>query len=121
MLNTRDRISTLRIIGRTPRPKLQLRSPRIRMVTPKTNFSVSADVLVLIDAVSDHEPIGNLRVEIQIDRTTLISAKYSLLSGYYGAIWDCSGERAGTTHTLIAKVVDSNGNSKSTLTTVSVG
>jgi len=51
------------------------------MVTPGTNFKVSGDVFVLVDAVSDHETIGNLSVEIQVDGTALISAKYSPLSG----------------------------------------
>jgi hypothetical protein len=121
MLNTRDRISAIRGNTAVAPSKPKVRSPRIRMVTPGTNFKVSGDMFVLIDAISDHETIGNLRVEIQVDGTTLISAKYSPLSGYYGAIWDSSTEKSGTMHTLIAKVTDSAGNSRSALTSVRVG
>ena len=121
MLNTRDRISTLRGNSAVAPTRPKVRSPRVRMVTPGTNFKVSGDVFVLVDAVSDHETVGKLRVELQVDGTTLISAKYSPLSGYYGAIWDSSTKKSGSMHTLIAKVTDSAGNSRSTLTSVRVG
>ncbi|MBC8453298.1 MAG: hypothetical protein H8D69_02355 [Chloroflexi bacterium] len=77
-------------------------------------------MFILIDAVSDHEPVGDLDVEIQVDGTTLLVAKYSSLSGYYGAIWHSSAEKPGTMHTLIAKATDSAGNTKSALVAVSV-
>ncbi|MBN4064799.1 hypothetical protein JYU04_03585 [Dehalococcoides mccartyi] len=120
MLNTRDQVLTRRGSGpATALPKT--RSPRIRLVTPRPNFLVGGDVFILVDAISDHEPVADLKVEIQIDGATLISAKYSPLSGYYGAIWDCSGEQAGSMHTLIARVTDTAGNSRTALATVSVG
>jgi len=121
MLNTRDRISSLRGKSSAVTSHPKVRSPRIRMVTPGTDFQVGGDVFVLIDAVSDHETVGKLRVEVLVDGTTLIAAKYSRSSGYYGAIWDSSEATAGSRHTLIAKVTDSAGNTKSTLTTVLVG
>ena len=122
MLNTRDRIPTIRGGSRPVlRTGLKTRSPRVRLVTPRVNFSVHGDVFVLIDAKSDHEPIGGLTVEVQIDEDVLIAAKYSPHSGYYGAIWDSSGASVGTMHRLVVKVTDSDGNSKSTFTTVAVG
>ena len=122
MLNTRDRISTI-CGGSRPvlRTGLKTRSPRVRLVAPRVNFSVHGDVFVLIDAKSDHEPIGGLNVEVQIDDNMLIAAKYSTHSGYYGAIWDSSEESAGTMHRLFVKVTDSDGNSRSTFTTVAIG
>ncbi|MDG0868049.1 hypothetical protein GKO46_13355 [SAR202 cluster bacterium JH702] len=120
MLNTRDRISSLRGNSAVAPVRPKVRSPRIRMVTPGASFKVGRDVFILVDALSDHETVGNLRVELLVDGATLISAKYSPLSGYYGAIWDSSSERSGSIHTIIAKVTDSVGNTKSTLTTVSV-
>ncbi len=121
MLNTRERLSSLRRKESGKSPSLGVRSPRIRMVTPGNNFNVSGDVFILVDALSDHDPIGSLAVEIQIDGETVISAKYSHCSGYYGAIWDSSAERPGTMHTIIAKATDSVGKSKSTLVGVTVG
>ncbi|MBT4126651.1 MAG: hypothetical protein HOJ22_06095 [Chloroflexi bacterium] len=120
MLNTRDRVSSLRGNSAVAPVRPKVRSPRIRMVTPGANFKVGGDVFVLIDAISDHETVGNLRVEVLIDGSKLVTAKYSPLSGYYGAIWDSSSARSGSIHTLIAKVTDSDGNTKSALTTVSV-
>lgn len=120
MLNTRDRISSLRGNSTVLPVRPKVRSPRIRMVTPGANFTVGGDVFVLVDAVSDHETVGDLRVEILVDGSTLIPATYSPLSGYYGAIWDSSDAQTGSMHTLIAKVTDSYGNSKSVVTTVSV-
>lgn len=121
MLNTRDRLSSIRGNSTVLPVGPKVRSPKIRMVTPRSSFKVSGDVFVLIDAVSDHETVGALNVDLQIDGATLIKAEYSPLSGYYGAIWDSSAERSGTMHTLIAQVTDSAGNSRSTLTTVLVG
>ena len=92
MLNTRDRIYTIRGGSRPVlHTGLKTRSPRVRLVTPRVNFLVHGDVFVLIDAKSDHELIGGLNVEVQIDDNMLIAAKYSTHSGYYGAIWDSSG------------------------------
>jgi len=99
----------------------RIRSPRIRMVTPGFNFVVAGSVFILIDAASDVDPMGSLKVEIRIDRTTCIEATYSPASGYYGAIWDSSALRSGTMHSLTAEVFDSAGNSKSTHAIVSVG
>jgi hypothetical protein len=121
MLNTRDRLSSIRGDSAVLPAGPKVRSPKIRMITPRSSFKVSGDVFVLIDAVSDHETVGTLNVDLQIDGATLIQAEYSPLSGYYGVIWDSSAERSGTMHTLIAKVTDSAGNSRSTLTTVLVG
>jgi len=120
MLNTRERMANLRGNAAVAPARPKVRSPRIRMVTPGANFKVGGDVFILVDALSDHETIGKLRVEVLIDGSTLLTAKYSALSGYYGAIWDSSAAKSGSIHTLIAKVTDSAGNTKSAITTVSV-
>jgi hypothetical protein len=90
MLHTRDRISSTRGGSTLLSVGQNVHSPRIRIVTPGNEFEVGGDVFILIDAASDHEPVGKLNVEIQIDGAKLISATYSPLSGYYGAIWDSS-------------------------------
>lgn len=114
MTNVKERSKTSTIAKR-------IRSPRIRMVTPGFNFVVGGSVFILIDAASDVDPEGSLKVEVRIDRTTLIEATYSSESGYYGAIWDSSALPSGTMHTVSAKVLDSAGNSKLTHAIVSVG
>jgi hypothetical protein len=107
--------------GRRNRPTtVKERAPRIRMVTPGTSFKVSGSVFILIDAISDLDSKGDLNVEILIDGTTSISARYSEFSGYYGAIWDSMTVRAGTKHMIVAKATDSAGNSRSTLAAVTV-
>ena len=78
----RDRISTLRGNSAVAPTRPKVRSPRIRIVTPGANFMVSGDAFVLVDAFSDHETVGKLRVELQIDGATFISTKYSALSDF---------------------------------------
>ncbi len=104
-----------------PFNRFGVRTPRIRLVTPGRNFVVGGVVFILIDAAGDLDPTGSLKVEVQIDSRTTIRADYSASSGYYGAIWDSTGVRAGSMHTLTANVSDSAGNSNSTHTVVSIG
>ena len=121
MTLTLGRVTSVRERSGVATPQRTVRPPRIRMVTPGFNFQVRNSVFVLVDAVSDLDRRGSLKVEITIDWSTRIVASYSMVSGYYGAIWDSTDVPAGTTYTISAKVTDSAGNSKSTRTVVSVG
>jgi hypothetical protein len=121
MTITPTRATSVRERSGVASPKRAVSEPRILMVTPGLNFVVRDSVFVLIDAVSENDRAGSLKVEIAIDWSTRIVASYSMVSGYYGAIWDSTDVPEGTKHTISARVTDSAGNSKSTHTVVTVG
>jgi len=94
--------------------------PLARIAAPTQNSRVQGQVVVQVDAIDDIDPLGSLTVSVLIDGITTIMAGYSSASGYYEAIWDSSAVPAGTLHTFVANVVDSEGNTASALTVVSV-
>ena len=76
----------LRTRNAAPFNRFSVRVPRIRLVTPGRNFIVSGFVFILIDAAAELDPVGSLKVDVQIDGAAAIRADYSAKSGYYGAI-----------------------------------
>jgi hypothetical protein len=95
--------------------------PLLRIASPVASSGVSGQVVIQIDAVDDRDPIGSLTVSIVVDGVTSIPATFSPVTGYYEAIWDSSVVPTGTLHTIGATVIDSDGDSGSVITAVSVG
>ncbi len=94
--------------------------PLVRIASPAQASLVSGVVLFQVDAVDDRDAIGTLAVSISIDGTSVIPATFSQSSGYYEAFWDSSIVPVGTLHTIGANVIDSDGDTTTIVTVVSV-
>jgi hypothetical protein len=94
--------------------------PMARIAAPTQSSRVQGQVVVQVDAIDDVDQLGSLAVSILIDGITSVVAGYSPASGYYEAIWDSSAIPTGTLHTIVANVIDSEGNTASALSVVSV-